>query len=63
MSVIPAVLGGYQPVCDMCGICLCYEVEPENYELHRNFWDNWKCEVCDPDYFKRWKNERRLGLR
>ena len=51
MGVIPGCLGGLTPICDRCGIKLCWEIVPETeYEPNKKFWDNWECENCNPDY-------------
>ncbi len=61
MAVIgPTFLGGYQPVCGECGIALCWELAPQEYEEQKEYWDNWSCENCDPYYFSRWTLKRRL---
>ena len=60
MGIQPGTLGGMQPVCSSCGIALCYEITQEEYQEFQKYWDDWMCDICDPDYFQRWVNERRL---
>lgn len=45
-STIP---GGVTPVCGECGIALCFDISNEEYLENFKFWDNWKCEECNPD--------------
>jgi hypothetical protein len=41
-------LGGYTPTCNECGIALCWDISPEEYEDRTEFWDEWRCKECDP---------------
>lgn len=50
MGVTTGCLGGMTPICDECGIKLCYEIDPDEYENYKEFWDGWKCQDCDPHY-------------
>jgi len=55
-STIP---GGVTPVCDNCGIALCWDVSEPEYLANKTFWDNWRCKECNPDYrgaLKRFRN-------
>jgi hypothetical protein len=55
----------YQPICDLCGIALCYTVNEYEYLKDKIFWDAWTCQNCDPNYLSEYrkflrntKNER-----
>lgn len=49
----------YRPICDECGIALCYTLTLFEYIEHKDYWDNWCCKDCDPDYFKKWSIQHR----
>jgi hypothetical protein len=49
----------YQPTCDECGIALCWCLEQYEYNIRMEYWDNWKCKDCDPEYFERWAQKQR----
>lgn len=38
------------PICDMCGVALCWDISNEEYIDNKNFWDNWECRDCNPNY-------------
>lgn len=38
---------GKTPVCDCCGIHLCWDIAPHEYEEAKPFWDAWKCQDCN----------------
>lgn len=40
-------LGGYTPICNSCGIKLCWDISEYEYEDNELFWDNWKCQQCN----------------
>jgi len=45
-----------QPVCSSCGIYLCYDIGNEEYNENKEFWDDWECSECNPEYrFKKVK--------
>lgn len=52
-------LGGVIPICSDCGIRLCWELSEQEYEERKEYWDNWKCEVCDEHYFADWRKNHR----
>ena len=39
--------GGCTPICNDCGICLCWDISDEEYEEDRLFWDSWICKECN----------------
>lgn len=45
-------LGGYTPICDDCGVHLCWEIGLYEYLEDKEFWDNWCCKTCKPEYKK-----------
>lgn len=46
MGVIPSNLGGFTPICEDCGVMLCWDISEEEYVLNDKFWEEWLCEVC-----------------
>ena len=59
MELQQTALGGYQPRCIDCGVALCWEIDPIEYIIYHKFWDNWKCEHCNPEYrgaYQRYKD-------
>ena len=61
VTVSPSTLdGGVTPICNDCGICLCWDISLDDYEECKGFWDNWICESCNdgvPLSLKGWKRE------
>lgn len=39
--------GGMTPICEECGVALCWDIAVEEYEAERAFWDAWKCRDCN----------------
>jgi len=52
MGVIKKEFGEIQPICNDCGIALCWSIEEFEYNKNPKFWDNWCCKECNPDYRK-----------
>jgi exodeoxyribonuclease V alpha subunit len=53
--------GSVTPICSSCGVALCWDVENEEYEKHKEFWDNWTCRDCNPEYngaYERFKKNK-----
>lgn len=48
---------GYTPICNECGVHLCWDISYIEYEENKKFWDNWKCEECDSDV---WGSRKRF---
>jgi len=46
MGVIVKPYGEVQPICNDCGIALCWSLDEFEYLERKDFWDNWKCEHC-----------------
>jgi hypothetical protein len=36
------------PICNSCGVCLCYDIGDTEYAENKSFWDDWRCADCDP---------------
>jgi hypothetical protein len=41
--------GGYTPICEECGIYLCWDISFEEYAENEAFLDAWVCEHCNGD--------------
>lgn len=39
--------GGFTPICNECGISLCWDISEEEYQLNKVFWDGWICVDCN----------------
>lgn len=39
--------GGLTPVCNDCGIHLCWDISDEEYAENPRFWDEWICQECN----------------
>jgi hypothetical protein len=39
--------GALTPICNHCGVSLCWDIATEEYEQDRAFWDGWACEDCN----------------
>lgn len=57
--------GALTPICNHCGVSLCWDISEEEYEDIWEFWDAWICQDCNDgvrmnkqDFYKdRFKNE------
>lgn len=49
----------YTPICNDCGINLCWSLNVYDYLEHKKYWDEWKCNECDPNYFNKWSKDKR----
>ena len=38
---------GYTPICNLCGIVLCYDIHESEYNEDKAFWDAWICKECN----------------
>lgn len=50
---------GYTPICNTCGVTLCWDIHQTEYEHQKAFWDEWRCKECKPDAIgsrKKWLN-------
>lgn len=53
---------GWQPICNDCGISLCFVITDVEYERTKDFWEQWRCIYCDPyaiGSFARWLNSKK----
>jgi hypothetical protein len=41
-------LDGYTPVCNDCGVHLCWDISSIEYNERVEFWENWRCKDCKP---------------
>ena len=39
--------GAVTPICNQCGVFLCWDVEEGEAEQDRAFWDAWCCQDCN----------------
>ena len=46
VTILPSSLE-LTPICNECGICLCWDISFYEYIENKSFWDNWICEVCN----------------
>jgi len=59
--------GALTPICNECGISLCWDIAVEEYDEDRAFWDRWVCQECREDEgqermsLKAWRQERSSG--
>jgi hypothetical protein len=51
-------LGGYTPVCNSCGIYLCWDISEQEYSERQEYWESWMCEKCYPKARGSWLNAR-----
>lgn len=40
----------FTPICNNCGVTLCWDIDKYEYKENKGFWDSWKCRDCNPDY-------------
>ena len=59
MGVIESISGWFTPVCNDCGVHLCWDISQIDYDESKNFWDNWTCRTCDPTYWIDYLAEQR----
>jgi hypothetical protein len=54
--------GGITPMCDDCGVALCWDIDELEYLENKGFWDDWICQDCNggiPLSLKQWiKNKK-----
>ena len=39
--------GGLTPICNECGVSLCWDISEFEYEKDSDFWDSWICRDCN----------------
>jgi len=50
--------GGVTPICNSCGVSLCWDIADHEYSEAPAFWDAWICEDCNggvPMSLKSWR--------
>lgn len=43
------MMGCYTPICNECGVVLCWDISFSEYEEAEIFWDRWICKGCNGD--------------
>jgi len=54
--------GAVTPICNTCGILLCWDISEEEYQDDKAFWDDWICQDCNggkPKSLKSWRLQYR----
>ena len=51
--------GALTPICDCCGISLCWDIDRTTYLEAKPFWDDWRCQDCAGTRLSafRWRTE------
>lgn len=39
--------GAVTPICNSCGVSLCWDISEEEYQDAFEFWDDWICQDCN----------------
>jgi hypothetical protein len=39
--------GGLTPICESCGVSLCWDIEEGEALENEEFWNQWKCQDCN----------------
>ena len=53
ITVLPSTMdGGYTPICNECGVALCWDITKIEYQDRPEFWEQWICKDCK-NYKKR----------
>lgn len=39
--------GGLTPICNCCGVSLCWDISQEDYDELPSFWEAWICRDCN----------------
>ena len=53
--------GALTPICNRCGISLCWDISVDEYERQKGFWDSWICRDCNggnPYRHRQWVSEQ-----
>ncbi|CAL9981224.1 hypothetical protein VPHD479_0239 [Vibrio phage D479] len=48
-AIVSNVPGGMTPVCNDCGVHLCWDIADMDYIMEFHFWENWTCRDCSQD--------------
>jgi hypothetical protein len=50
--------GAVTPICNLCGVSLCWDISEGDYARAKPFWDGWVCQDCNggkPLSLKHWR--------
>ncbi len=53
--------GAVTPVCNVCGVFLCWDIAEHEYVHDQAFWDEWICQECHggvPLSLKAWRRQQ-----
>lgn len=39
--------GALTPICESCGVALCWDIEESEALKDEDFWNQWKCQDCN----------------
>lgn len=39
--------GAMTPICNRCGVLLCWDIDEDEADENAGFWDAWVCEDCN----------------
>lgn len=39
--------GALTPICNMCGVSLCWDISEQEYSDNATFWNEWICRDCN----------------
>ena len=66
VHVHPGTLpGSVTPICNDCGVALCWDISDEEYQEAKTFWDAWICQDCNggkPLSLKDWKRQHLTSM-
>jgi hypothetical protein len=57
--------GGMTPVCNVCGVHLCWDISQDDYRRNAAFWNAWICRDCNGGEalsLSEWRRQRRDPL-
>ena len=52
--------GALTPICEECGVSLCWDLEENEALANEGFWNRWKCQDCNGGEsmsLKKWKEQ------
>ena len=58
MCVVDSGFGWYEIACGECGISLCWDIDLHMYLERPDFWDNWECKMCNPNYLREYSRKK-----
>lgn len=57
--------GALTPICNDCGVSLCWDIEETEALENEDFWDQWSCQDCNDGIrmsLQAWKTNKLLTL-